>query len=481
MAVASRPGNALARPEPSVSFSNPADDRNQVFYEIQHAGGLDALPHPLDDITYLELEEIRKLARPPESVRRVMECVHLILNEASVPRGLPVWDDVLRTCARSDFLTKVRRYDVTELLEKPALVDYICRIYFLERDGIQPLRLERVRFGSQAVVAFFGWTVAVVAGTFQAWSVEEVGGHEARRVIEELEAERQKQARALQLKKESSMRKKIEAELAARRCEMATQTTPRQQESVQDEERQRLHDNTPNIEHQVGNLEDCQQLGSEKCDSNAKRTVGGESSDDESEPSDDDYGKNFCIWDVPGNPWNKDLEGDCNVVSFRSGAKSNFINVMTTTPFRKGTHFFEFIMHRIGGEQWCGITSEPFQAGALVSGRNLKAWSYYCGRRRIKAPSDQAGLHDNRQVIQNFAQICDGDSIGLLIDATKRVAAFLKNDQLQGTFQLPLAYKPLYLFTHLDAPGDCVEIREVPVTQAPESAIAAIESRFEAA
>lgn len=427
------------------------------------------------------------MARPPESVRRVMECVHLILSEEPVSlKKPPAWADVLRTCVRLDFLTKVKRYDVVELLEKPALVDHLCRAYFLEHHGMEPLRPARVRHGSHAVVAFFGWTVSVVAGILPAWEVDEVGGEEARRVIEEMEGQRQALARKLLAQKDLEAQRKAEAEAKRRSCEIATQTTPRptddaRKEEEDEEERRRqaeLELREWEMQQEAERLrQEAERLRLQELEDSEKKQKKHEESDGDEESSEDENeGKDHCTWDVSGNPNRRFLEGDGHVVRFLAGATSNFVNVMSQIPFKRGVHYFAFVMHQIGDEQWCGLVTadNSYQAGALVSGRSLNGWSYYCGRRQPKKPQDQASLHVNRQVVQDCAQVSSGDTIGLLVDASKRAAAFLRNGEVQGAFSISASRQALYVFTHLDAPGDCVELQYLPPIEAPQSAVDAI-------
>jgi hypothetical protein len=167
----------------------------QVFLHVKRLGGIEeAEPHPLDDITAVELEEIRQLKHPPDTCRRIMECIHLILSEGPLPRlsdGVE-WADVLRTVVGSGFLKRIRRYDTDLLRERPALVDRLCRYYLA---GDDPLQVDRVYRASRTVVAFFGWTVAAVAGVLPAWSDEQVAGAAARRHIEALESARRWSAR----------------------------------------------------------------------------------------------------------------------------------------------------------------------------------------------------------------------------------------------------------------------------------------------
>ena len=124
------------------------------------------------------------MKHPPREVARVMELVHLLLQGED--RFVKVdWQEVLRTVVRLDFLKRARSIDLPSLLQKSRLVDGLCRSYF---GGPEPLTPDRVRFASRAVVAFFGWSVAVLAGVLPALP-EAVGGHEARRRIELLHRE----------------------------------------------------------------------------------------------------------------------------------------------------------------------------------------------------------------------------------------------------------------------------------------------------
>jgi hypothetical protein len=390
---------------------------------------------------------------------------------------------------RLDFLTKVKRFDVAELLEKPSLVDHLCRSYFLEHRGMEPLRPERARHGSKACVAFFGWTVAVIADILPAWTAEEVGGVEARKVIEAFEMQRRAQAKKLKEQKEAESKKKLEAEEEARRkaeasrcCEIATQTTPRDllQEQQREEESRRQAE-LARLE-----LEALQELERQKMQAEAELARAevhnhseDESQEDDSEDDTDD--KDHCLWDISGNPDRRFLEGEDYIVSFPSDSKTNFVNVLTKIPFRRGAHYFECVMHHIGDEQWCGITDESFQAGSLVPGRRLSGWSYYCGRRQSNKPADRAALHVNREVIQEFDHVSSGDTVGIVVDASSRTAAFLKNGKLQGVCLLPrktgsISKKHLYIFTHVDASGDCVELRQLPLTEVAQSVLDAMSS-----
>lgn len=317
---------------------------------------------------------------------------------------------------------------------------------------------------------------------------KEVGGEEARRVIEEMESQRRAQVKELQAQREmEAERKAAEEEAMAKRaqaCEIATQTTPRPQDGhgygvADQEEAQRCAAELlarREAEQKELETQQFQQLAEAQVNDKKQQGKGICQESDEGEDSEsDNEGNDLCIWDVSGNPDRRFLDGTTYLVRFPSDKKTNFVNVLTKVPFRRGVHYFEFVMHHIGDEQWCGITDESFQAGALVRGWNISAWSYYCGRRHVNKPRDQAALHVNRKVVQEFEHVSSGDIIGLLVDAGRqRTAAFLRNGKLQGLCPLPRSRQPLYIFTHLDAAGDSVELRELPLDQAPQSALDAI-------
>jgi hypothetical protein len=262
---------------------------------------------------------------------------------------------------------------------------------------------------------------------------------------------------------------------------MATQTTPRRE--CQADEAQVPPDDaaeeSKRLELQQAELRRREELAQREAtkvsQEISEQSEGGSSSEEESTC------KDFAAWDISGNPDRRFLEGEDYCVSFPSDAKTNFVNVLTREPLKRGVHFFEFTMHRIGDEQWCGLTEESFQAGALVSGRNLSAWSYYCGRRQPKRPQDFAALHANKRSQQKFAHVSSGDVISLLVDASQRVAVFLRNGELQGVCRLPRSQQPLYVFTHLDASGDAVSLKQIPLEQAPQLAIDVLRGAYETA
>ncbi|CAJ1338341.1 unnamed protein product, partial [Effrenium voratum] len=175
--------------------------------------------HPLADITNKEIEEVKQLKHPPREVARVMEVVHLLLTQ-TLPSHLD-WADVIRTVVRFDFLKRARNIDLDALLQQPRVIDHVCRKYFA---GGDPLTPDRVRWASKAVVAFFGWTVAIIAGILPAFP-EKVGGEEARRRIQLLDQELKEQRR-----RESEQQKLAEQQKEMRKREV-------EEEAVAKEER----------------------------------------------------------------------------------------------------------------------------------------------------------------------------------------------------------------------------------------------------
>jgi len=178
----------------------------------------------------------------------------------------------------------------------------------------------------------------------------------------------------------------------------------------------------------------------------------------------------WYVWDVRGNPLHILLEDDDGVLKFGSGHLVDYCNVLTRDPVRSGAHFVEFVMHRIGDEQWCGVTDDPRQAGSAVSGRNLHAWSYYCGRRNNQraGSEDHAALHADKVRVQDFHPVKNGDAIRMLLDVDQGALVFLLNGEIQGACPVPSSTS-LYFMTHLDEGGDSVELRELPMSETPEA------------
>ncbi|CAL1148351.1 unnamed protein product [Cladocopium goreaui] len=176
------------------------------------------------------------------------------------------------------------------------------------------------------------------------------------------------------------------------------------------------------------------------------------------------------------NPEAKQIEVDGNVVRCPNLC-NDFVNVLTREPIRSGIHYFEFVMHKIGDEQWCGVTMMPELAGRRYDGRSLKAWTYYCGRqsRHEGSITDGKGaLHANGKAILEFEKACrPGNVINMLVDGDKRILAFALDGRLQGACQVPGA-KPLYVLTHVDTPADHVELRKPMLEDAPQEVLASL-------
>jgi len=146
-------------------------------------GGLDEVP-----VTAAELEEIRKLTRPPPVVRRTLELTYLILNASRSPAPLapPAWARVQRRLASEAFLQEVWAYDAGKLRDAPALVSLLACTYFgLALQGVrvaiparrrahvglspqggttaqEPLSFHRVSRASRAAAALFRWCADVL-------------------------------------------------------------------------------------------------------------------------------------------------------------------------------------------------------------------------------------------------------------------------------------------------------------------------------
>jgi len=174
-------------------------------------------------------------------------------------------------------------------------------------------------------------------------------------------------------------------------------------------------------------------------------------------------------WDVACNPNRDLLQGDASIVRFREESV-DYVNVVTRAPVSQGIHFFEFVMHHVGDEQWCGVCLDRARAGYHGSD---EGWFYYSGRRY----SRRGALHAprERQHVQDFAGVASGDIIGMLLDVDGGGLVFLLNDAIQGSCRVA-ARRPLFLCTSLDRAGDHVELRKPPLADTPQSATQALEA-----
>jgi hypothetical protein len=178
-------------------------------------------------------------------------------------------------------------------------------------------------------------------------------------------------------------------------------------------------------------------------------------------------------WDLEGNPHRSLLGGGGHEVYFADEAV-DYVNVVTQAPITRGAHFFEFIMHEIGDEQWCGIAPDDMRAG--YRGRDVGCF-YYSGRRSnshgaLHAPRERYCQLSNGHWPQ-YAKVDSGDSVGMLLDVDTGAVVFLLNGELQGACQVP-PLQPWLLTTSLDTEGDRLELRKKPLAEAPDEALATL-------
>lgn len=171
-------------------------------------------------------------------------------------------------------------------------------------------------------------------------------------------------------------------------------------------------------------------------------------------------------WDVTGNPQRDLLLGDGCTVTFKD-ERCDYVNVVTQEPFSSGVHFFEFVMHQLQDEQWCGVTRDKERAGRAGSDMG---WFYYSGRRS----ASRGALHapKERVTVKDFDHVSAGDTISILVDMNLGVLVFMLNGNFQGSCNVPT--EPLYVTTSLDREGDCVELRKPPLADVPHTAFEAL-------
>merc|ERR1740129_1365206 len=157
-------------------------------------------------------------------------------------------------------------------------------------------------------------------------------------------------------------------------------------------------------------------------------------------------------WEVAGNPNCKAfmLEGTSTLTC--PSLNSDYCNVLTKEPIRTGVHYFEFVMHHIGDEQWCGLVQDTNMAGRRTSGRELEGWFYYAGRMGARSGTLRDGkgaLHAEGRAVTEFKKLkSEGDVIGMLVE--------------------------LYVLTHLDTRRDKVELRKPNLMDAPPANLEAL-------
>lgn len=126
--------------------------------------GFASTPAEFSPISNTEIDELRRLARPPQVVRECLEVVYACLNIDEVNKQLVrlqpgcrlniKWATVQTMLARFQSLyPAMRNYDLTALISSPAVADHIAHVYFMEGH----LSEERVKRASVACAALFRW------------------------------------------------------------------------------------------------------------------------------------------------------------------------------------------------------------------------------------------------------------------------------------------------------------------------------------
>lgn len=214
----------------------------------------------------------------------------------------------------------------------------------------------------------------------------------------------------------------------------------------------------------------------------------------------------LSTWDLDGNPDKEQLSCSGGDMILK-GSGQDYVLVLTQAPLTSGTHFFEFIMHKVQDEQWCGVVTDKSRAGhscgESIYGRNpdFKAgWFYYCGRRyhaggrqdfdarddselsddpdmeeedqEALSGDGHAALHwgGERRAAQKFKSVGDDDVIGLLVNVDEGILVFTCNGQVQGACEVPKK-GPLYVSTCPDRTGDHVELRKVALADVPQATL----------
>mmetsp|Transcript_89257 Transcript_89257/g.158289 ORF Transcript_89257/g.158289 Transcript_89257/m.158289 type:complete len:290 (-) Transcript_89257:302-1171(-) len=184
----------------------------------------------------------------------------------------------------------------------------------------------------------------------------------------------------------------------------------------------------------------------------------------------------MCTWDIDNNPAAAHLQCEGTSVLTCPNLRLDFCTVLTKEPIRSGVHYFEFIMHTIGDEQWCGVTSDPKFAGPMANPRMACAcWTYYCGRRceRGSLRDGKGALHAPGHAVAQFKQVGQGDIIGMLVDMEKGALAFDLNGELQGACPVDND-KPLYCLTQPDDERDKIELKKPSLQDAPPANLKAL-------
>jgi hypothetical protein len=165
-------------------------------------------------------------------------------------------------------------------------------------------------------------------------------------------------------------------------------------------------------------------------------------------------------WDLEGNPAKDQIE--CHLGDLRApNLRTDFVNVVTQEPLRKGLYYFQFVVHSFNDEQWCGIVTDKSQAGNSVGGYRIEGCFYYLGRKG----GGTASLRFGNKSMKRCDQPKDGDVIDMLVDMDAGALAFGMNGSLQSACQIFAG--PVFLFTTVDRPEDHIQLRKLLPEYAP--------------
>lgn len=174
-------------------------------------------------------------------------------------------------------------------------------------------------------------------------------------------------------------------------------------------------------------------------------------------------------WELEGNPLARTLDIQGSHLRCPD-LDRDFCNVLTKEPIRSGQHYFQFLMHTIGDEGWCGLVCDSKYAGVHYIEHSRHCWAYYCGR---MGSTNSGSLHAEGHAVKDFEKVKPtGDVIGMLVDLDSGKVAFELNGRVQGACAIPR--RPLWCFTVVDTPHDHVELRKLPLDEADAQSISAL-------
>lgn len=131
------PGSQEGDASPATSVSSVP---SSVFTEVLRLAGVDCeeagfagdSTAEVGQVSARDLEEIRKMHKPPIVVQRTLEATFLLLNAAKPvsPLAPPAWVHVQRMLNHTGFLARVQAYDSSILRDSPTVVSYVAAKYF---------------------------------------------------------------------------------------------------------------------------------------------------------------------------------------------------------------------------------------------------------------------------------------------------------------------------------------------------------------